>query len=89
MWKVMTGSEEHGGRSFDMVQKVFGICEAKNGTKTNELLQTKTNGHQRIWQDGEKNPNSRGRKSPSQRDTELENRWRKDKELRERSLKSC
>ena len=29
------------GRSFDMVQKVFGICEeAKNGTKTNELLQT-------------------------------------------------
>ena len=28
------------GRSSDMVQKVFGICEAKNGTKTNELLQT-------------------------------------------------
>ena len=30
-----------------MVQKVFGICEAKNGTKTNELLQTGTDGHQR------------------------------------------
>ena len=28
------------GRSFDVAQKVFGICEAKNGTKTNELLQT-------------------------------------------------
>ena len=28
------------GRSFDMAQEVFGICEAKNGTKTNELLQT-------------------------------------------------
>ena len=28
------------GRSFDTVQKVFGICEAKNETKTNELLQT-------------------------------------------------
>ena len=45
-----------------MVQKVFGICEAKNGTKTNELLQTRTDGHQRIRQNDEKNPNSRGRK---------------------------
>ena len=25
-----------------MVQKVFGICEAKNGTETDELLQTGT-----------------------------------------------
>ena len=53
-----------------MVQKVFGICEAKNGTETDELLQTGTKGHQRIWQNDEKNSNSRGRKSPSQRDEE-------------------
>ena len=33
-----------------MVQKVFGVCEAKNGTDTNELLQTGTDGHKRIWQ---------------------------------------
>ena len=38
------------GRSPDIVQKVFGICEAKNGTETNELLQTGTNGHQRLGQ---------------------------------------
>ena len=31
-----------------MVQKVFGICEAKNGTETDELLHTGTNGHRRI-----------------------------------------
>ena len=41
IWEVMTWSEDgEAGRSFDMVQIVFGICEAKNGTKTNELLQT-------------------------------------------------
>ena len=27
-----------------MVQKVFGICEAKNGIETNELLQTEQMG---------------------------------------------
>ena len=31
-----------------MVQKVFGICEAKNGTETDELLQAGTKGHRRI-----------------------------------------
>ena len=36
-----------------MVQKVFGIYEAKNGTDTDELLQTGKDGHQRIWQDVE------------------------------------
>ena len=51
------------------------------GPTTNELLQTWTDGHQRIWQTGEKNPNSRGRKSPSQRGNELEDRGRKRKEL--------
>ena len=37
-------------RGSDMVQKVFGTCEAKNGTETFELLQTGTGGYQRIWQ---------------------------------------
>ena len=36
-------------------------------------------GHQRIWQTGEKNPISRGRNSPSQRGNELEDRGRKEK----------
>ena len=59
----------------DMVQKV-----AKHGTKASELLWTGADGHQRIWQSDEKNPSSRGRKSPSQRDKELENRWREEKD---------
>ena len=41
-----------------MVQQVFGIWEAKNGTETDELLQTGTDGDQRIWQNAEKNSNS-------------------------------
>ena len=32
------------------------IREAKNGTDTDELLQTRTDGHQRIWQNVEKVP---------------------------------
>ena len=36
-----------------MVPKVFGIREAKNGTETNELLQTGTDGHSRVWQNVE------------------------------------
>ena len=54
-----------------METTVFGICEAKNGTVTDELLQTGTDGHQRIWQHV-KHSNSR-RKSPSQGGKELEN----------------
>ena len=33
------------GRSPDMVQKVFGICEAKKGTETDERLQAGADGH--------------------------------------------
>ena len=65
-----------------MVQKVFGICEAKNGTKTNELLQTGTHGHQRIWQNDAKSPNFRGRKGPSQSGKEMWNRGRKEKDYK-------
>ena len=54
------------GRSPDMVQKVFGICDAKNGIETNELLQTRTDGHKGIWQNVEENSNSRRRQSPIQ-----------------------
>ena len=32
-----------------MVQKVFGICEAKNGTETDELLQAGAVGHPRMY----------------------------------------
>ena len=44
-------------RSPDMVQQMLGVCEAKNGTKANKLLHARTDGYQRIWQNGEKNPN--------------------------------
>ena len=59
------------GGGINVAKKVFGIRETK--TEANELLQTGTDRHQRIRQNAEKNSNSRGRKCPSQRDTELEN----------------
>ena len=46
-------------------KKCFERGEAKKRTEANELLKTGTDGHQRK--------NSRGRKSHSQRDEELEN----------------
>ena len=45
--------------SLVVLQKVFGIREAKNGSETDELLQNGTDGHQRIWQHVEENSNSR------------------------------
>ena len=36
------------GRGPDMAQKVFRICEAKNGTETDELLQAGTDGYPRY-----------------------------------------
>ena len=36
-----------------MVQKVFGICDVKNGTETDDLLQAGAGGHQRVWQNVE------------------------------------
>ena len=35
-------------RGPDMVQKVFGLREAKSGTETRELLRSGTNGHPRV-----------------------------------------
>ena len=46
-----------------MVQKVFGIREARNGTKNDELLQAGASGHKRAWQDVETNSGSRGRQN--------------------------
>ena len=67
------------GRSPDIVQKMLGVCEAKNGTKADELLDAGTDVHQRIWQNGERKLNTRGRESPSKRAKELDNRGRKEK----------
>ena len=44
---------ERQGGGPDMVQKVFGICEAKNATEIDELLQTGTHGHPSAWQNVE------------------------------------
>ena len=38
-----------------MVQNVFGICEAQNGTEANKLLQAGTDGHPRTWKSVEEN----------------------------------
>ena len=38
--------------------KCSGYARQKNGTETDELLQAGTNGHQRIWKNAEKNPDS-------------------------------
>ena len=70
-----------------MVQKVFGICEAKTGTETNELLQSGTDGHQRIWQNAEKNSNSRRRKSPNQGGKSIGESMGERKELRVRTIR--
>ena len=71
-----------------MVQKVFGTREAKNGTESDELLQTGTDGHQRVWQSAEKNPNTRGRKkSPSQRGKRIGESREKRKESRARGIR--
>ena len=56
------------------------------GTETNELLQTGTDGHQRIWQNAEKKSDSRRRKSPSNGGKKLKNEGRKEK-LQERSIR--
>ena len=38
-----------------MVQEVFGFYEAKNGTKTDELLQAGTDGYPRVCQNVDSN----------------------------------
>ena len=42
-----------------MAQKVFEIRVATNGTETNELLHTGTDGHPRVWQNVEEHANFR------------------------------
>ena len=49
------------------------------GSETDELLQTGTDGHQRMWQNVEDNSNSRRRQSPSQGGKTLEDRRTKEK----------
>ena len=58
--EIIIVSDAVGGTpvDLDMVQKVFGVREAKNGTETDELLQTGTDGIQRIWQNVEENSNA-------------------------------
>ena len=65
--------------SYGAEKKVFSICEAKMATETNELLQTGTDGHQRIWQNAEKKSDSRRKKSPSNGGNKLKNEVRKEK----------
>ena len=73
IWEVMTWSEEWtAGEVFIWCRKCSVFARQRMGPKLVNCCKTGTDGHQRIWQNDEKNSNSR-RKSPSQRDKELEN----------------
>ena len=72
-----------------MVQKVYGICEEKNGTQTGELLQTGTDGHQRIWQNAEKTSNSRGRKRPRPKKQRIGGLREKNKNYEKGASEAC
>ena len=38
------------------MQKVFGICEAKNRTEIDILLEARASGHKRVWQNVKADP---------------------------------
>ena len=46
------------GRGSDLVQKMFGPCEAENWTKIDEVLQSRASGHKRARQNVETNSGS-------------------------------
>ena len=80
MVKATYGRTRHGkkngqaGRSLDLVQTMLGLCEAENGTQTDELLQARAGGPKRAWQNVETNSGSGRRKGPGQGSKELEDR---------------
>ena len=51
------GGQKNGqtGRSSNLMQEMFGVCEAKNGTKIDELLQVGASRYPRAWQNVEEN----------------------------------
>ena len=66
---------------------MFGMCEAKNGTETDELLQAGADGHQRVWQNAEENSKSLKTVGSQQRKQETVGSKDKRKESRERSIR--
>ena len=48
-------------------RKCSALCEAKNGTEIDELLQAAASRHERAWQDVKTNSDSRRRHGPCQR----------------------
>ena len=70
-----------------MVQEMFWLREAKNGAETDELLQTGTDGHPRVWQNVQEDPSLGRRQDPGNGRKKLEH-WRtKREELREKSIR--
>ena len=55
-----------------MAQKVFGIREAKNGTETHELLQTRASWAPRVWHNVEEDPSPGGWWCPGKGGKKLE-----------------
>ena len=67
-----------------MAHKVFGICEAKSGTETDELLQTGTDGHPRAWWNVEEDPSPGRRSGPSEGCKKLEDGRTQEKNYEKR-----
>ena len=65
-------SERHGEmsgsqwRSFGVVQEVIGPCAVLLGAKADEPLQTRKDGHERVWEVVKTNPHTRRRKGVRQ-----------------------
>ena len=57
----------------DLVQKMLGLCEAKDGANIAELLQAQASGHRETWQDVKTNSGSRSWQGPCQGGKKLKN----------------
>ena len=51
----------------DLVQEVLVSCAVPSRTEIDEPLQAKKDGHERVWEDVEKNPTPRRRKGARQK----------------------
>ena len=60
-------------------RKCSGYARQRAGPQLVNCCRPEQMGTKEFSNNDEKNPNSRGRKSPSQRGKDLENRWRKEK----------
>ena len=58
--------EELMGEAFTWCRKVFWLCAAKTGSKSDESMQAGDDGHERVWKDVETSRNTRTGEGPCQ-----------------------